>query len=279
MPSRPPVHGERGESTGSTTRAPTDPHGGPSGPAAPGPMRERDERNHIRKDPMADTSKYQLDSDRPTPRTSSRPLSMGISFGIGLTLMMVTGASAQVPDGRGPDTASRVQPSRDQRCRVLSSAFIAKAKKQLNKDYTLLRVEAFYSPVLDACIHAEIAEVGVYANIRDLSYTFIREDPLGMLAYCRNQGWESCVTTDTLRLGEIFLTCDLNGANSVLVDRVRKYRGFVDTLQGSEYMDDGFGGPPATIKTPEKPYTKEQCALLYCRWIGYLRGGPRSSRR
>ena len=47
MPSWPPVHEERGESTGSTTRAPTDPHGGPSGPAAPGPMRERDETTLI----------------------------------------------------------------------------------------------------------------------------------------------------------------------------------------------------------------------------------------
>ena len=48
--SRLPVHEERDESTGSTTRAPTDSHGGPSGPAFPGPMRERDEVTPNRKD-------------------------------------------------------------------------------------------------------------------------------------------------------------------------------------------------------------------------------------
>ena len=286
MPSRPPVHGERGESTGSVTRAPTDPHGGPSGPAVPGPMRERDERNHVRKDPMADTSNYQLDSDRPPPRTSTRPLSMGISFGIGLTLMLVTGASAQVPEGRGPDTASRVQPSRAERCRVLSSAFIARAKRQFPRDYALRRVDAFYSPVVDACIHAEIAEVGAYATVRDLSHTFLRgnlgEDELSSCLRGESESpkWlcDSLMRESTNLESHYLLYCGAAGVNSVLVDSVRKHQGMVDSVRYDHWMDDGFGGPPVPFQHFAKPATKEQCALLYNRWIGYLRRGPGSSR-
>ncbi len=227
---------------------------------------------------MPDTTKRPLDPDSLPPRTPTRPSSTGVSLGIVLTLVMVTRASAQVPASGERDTASRVQPSRDARCRVLSSAFIAKARKEWNHDYTLLRVEAFYSSVLDACIHAEIAEVGVYANIRDLSHTFFRENPLGFVLWCSNHGIEHANCSAILP-SENLLYCDPDGANSVIVNQVRKYRGWVDTLSYAEWLDDGFGGPPATLKTPEKPYTKEQCALLYGKWIKYLRGGPESIRR
>src|SRR5947199_10752605 len=63
--SRLPVHEERDESTGSTTRAPTDSHGGPSGPAFPGPMRERDEVAPNRKD-RADACHHDVRAGPPT---------------------------------------------------------------------------------------------------------------------------------------------------------------------------------------------------------------------
>lgn len=205
-----------------------------------------------------------------------RPVKVVKPLGTLLTLLVVTSASAQALH-RGGLTAFRVQASRDERCRALSSAYVAKAKKQWHRDYTLVRVEGFYSPILDACIHAESAEVGVYANIRDLSHTFFRENPLGVSLYCTNHGIElaSCPSIPT----EVLLGCDADGANSVIVDRVRKYRGWVDTLPYSEWQDDGFGGPPSSDKTPENPYTKEQCALLYDKWIRYVRGGSKSSRQ
>jgi hypothetical protein len=196
-----------------------------------------------------------------------------ILFGV----IVATRASAQVPDGREPHTRRPVPESKDGRCEALSSAFVAKATKQWNRDYTLLRVEAFYSPVLDACIHAEIAEVGTYADIRELSHTFFRENPLGVALWCSNRGIDvaSCAWTPT----EILLSCDPDGATSVLIDRVRKYRGWVDTVPYSEWADNGFGGAPSTDKTPKKPYTKEQCTSLYNKWIAYLRGATHSRGR
>ena len=232
---------------------------------------------------MADTTRHHLESDRPPSRTPTRLLSTGvISLGIVLTLVVVIGTSAQVPDGRGSDTVSRVQPSRDDRCRALSSAFVAKAKQQFPRDYALRRVDAFYSPVVDACIHAEIAEVGAYATVRDLSHTFLRGN-LGedVLSSCLRGDSESpkwlcdrLMRESTKLENHYLLDCGADGVNSVLVDSVRKHQGMVDSVPNDHWQDDGFGGPLRSVK----PATKEQCALLYNKWIGYLRRGPRSSR-
>jgi len=190
----------------------------------------------------------------------------GKLLALGLTLTAMS-APAQGPPPR--------KQTRDERCRLLSSAFVAKAETSAwhPEDYRLLRVEAFYSPVLDACIHAEIAEVGVYANIRDLSHTFFRFDPVQACFRMLSVGGP-CLPPE-----ENLLECDRNGANSVLVDKVRQYRGDVDTLNYAKWMDDGSGGLPRAVKTPETPYTKAQCILLYDRWITYLRRTPRWGHR
>jgi hypothetical protein len=68
-----------------------------------------------------------------------------------------------------------------EKCSELSASHVADQKERFKKDYTLLSVDAFYSKKIDSCIHTEIAEVGVSAEIRDLSGTILRD---GAVATC-----------------------------------------------------------------------------------------------
>jgi hypothetical protein len=54
-------------------------------------------------------------------------------------------------------------------------------------------------------------------------------------------------------------SCDESGINSVIVDKVEKFHGDVGQKQYADYMDDGAGGQPSTIKAPAQHYTPEQC--------------------
>ncbi len=72
-----------------------------------------------------------------------------------------------------------------------------------------------------------------------------------------------------LRGGEIMLSgqnmifsCTKDGANNAILAKVREFHGDVGDKSYSLWMDDGNGGPPATVKTPEHPYTRDQCERL-----------------
>jgi hypothetical protein len=67
------------------------------------------------------------------------------------------------------------------------------------------------------------------------------------------------------------LNCDQYGADSVIVDAVRRHRGATSEVPFSEWLDDGFGGPPRTLKTPDAPYTREQCQRVFDKWIAFLK--------
>ncbi|MCA1807814.1 MAG: hypothetical protein LC687_08220, partial [Actinobacteria bacterium] len=67
------------------------------------------------------------------------------------------------------------------------------------------------------------------------------------------------------------LHCDPDGVDSVIVEQVRKYRGDIWNVTYSEWLDDGYGGPPRALKTPARPYTREQCTTVYKKWMKYLR--------
>jgi hypothetical protein len=69
----------------------------------------------------------------------------------------------------------------------------------------------------------------------------------------------------------MLLSCDQDGANSVILSKVRDLRGYVYNAHYSVYLDDGFGGLPATLKTPPAPYTKGQCRKVFDKWIADLR--------
>ena len=113
-------------------------------------------------------------------------------------------------------------------------------------DDTLMQFDAFYSPTLDACIHTEIADIGVHYYIRDLTYSLLRDM-------------------------NVLLQCDRGGANSVIIEKVKQHRGFLMHVPYKEWLDDGYGGPPGTLKSPEKPYTKADCQKNFDKWMSMLK--------
>ena len=139
--------------------------------------------------------------------------------------------------------------SLDAKCELLSSKHVAEMRDKIQKNYALVSVTSFYTPTLDSCIHTEVADVGVSYQIRDLTYSLLRDG--GM----RN----------------LLLDCDADGANSVVVEKIRKYRGRVYSVPFIEWLDDGFGGPPSTLQTPANLYTKADCQKVFDKWMSYLR--------
>jgi hypothetical protein len=61
-----------------------------------------------------------------------------------------------------------------------------------------------------------------------------------------------------MSVNQIF-SFDSSGVNSVVMKKVRAH-GMVADKTYSLWMDDGEGGPSASVKTPTKPYTQGDCA-------------------
>jgi hypothetical protein len=67
------------------------------------------------------------------------------------------------------------------------------------------------------------------------------------------------------------LYCDASGADSVIIEKVKKYRGYVWDIRYKEYLDNGFGGPPRAEEAPKEPYTKAECQKVFDKWISILK--------
>jgi len=136
----------------------------------------------------------------------------------------------------------------DDKCKILSAKSIEVMKKD-GRDYTLITTKSFYSKKVDSCILIEVADVGVEFIIRDLSKSVIRDGP---------------------RYWSVLLYCDVDGANSAILKKVREFKGNVFNVPYREWLDDGFGGLPRTVKTPDKPYTKNDCEKVYSKWMSQI---------
>jgi hypothetical protein len=56
--------------------------------------------------------------------------------------------------------------------------------------------------------------------------------------------------------------CSSDGVNNTILSKVMDFNGDVADKSYSLWMDNGEGGPAATIKTPPKPYTRIDCERL-----------------
>ena len=139
----------------------------------------------------------------------------------------------------------------DSVCRELGARYSDRIEELGLGDYTNLDVADFYSPTIDACIHTEVKIVGFSYSITEVSGTFFS-----------SRVWAEGVS---------ILDCGRYGANSVILDSVRAYDGRVDNLRYDKWLDDGFGGPPATMETTAQPWTKKQCQGLFDGWVSRLR--------
>jgi hypothetical protein len=141
----------------------------------------------------------------------------------------------------------------ESKCRELGRDEAEKSKKNFPQDYLFLKADTFYSKVLNSCIHTEVPEAQAPAafvlyRIQDLSHSLLKDPNLSLLLYC-----------------------DKDGADSVVVDKVHAYSGYVYTVAYSEWLDNGFGGPPRTVKTPNQPYTKNDCERVFQKWMNFLK--------
>jgi hypothetical protein len=115
----------------------------------------------------------------------------------------------------------------DVKCRELAAAQIEELKQKFPHDYLFHKTNSFYSKTIQSCIYTEVPETStdeIDYKVSDLSHSLLKDPQVGLL-----------------------LHCDKDGADSVNVDKVRALGGYVFTVTYSEWLDDGFGGPPRTL--------------------------------
>jgi hypothetical protein len=66
--------------------------------------------------------------------------------------------------------------------------------------------------------------------------------------------------------------CSSDGVNNAILPKVIEFHGDVSDKRYSLWMDNGEGGPAATIKTPPKPYTRSDCERATAKKLEELRG-------
>src|SRR5262245_21025576 len=89
-------------------------------------------------------------------------------------------------------------------CNDLGKQHVKRMKEEFKENYTNLRTQDFYSPAIDACIHIEESIVGVNVEIRDTSNSLLKDG-----------------------LHNLLLNCDEDGADSVIISKVREHRGHI----------------------------------------------------
>lgn len=120
-------------------------------------------------------------------------------------------------------------------------------------DDLLYKRTAFHSRRLGTCVEGSEKEVGNDFQIVDVSRDFFRADPLDH---------------DQDPFGLLF-SCGPDGVNNLRIELAEQYRGYLS--RAPLMMDDYEGGPPAIIKSPSKPVTRERCEALYTRKLDELR--------
>ena len=66
--------------------------------------------------------------------------------------------------------------------------------------------------------------------------------------------------------------CSSDGVNNAILSKVTAFDGDVSDRSYKLWMDNGEGGPAATIKTPPKPYTRSDCEGATAKKLAELRG-------
>ena len=59
--------------------------------------------------------------------------------------------------------------------------------------------------------------------------------------------------------------------NAPDIDKVQERNGRVLDVPYKDWLDDGYGGLPRTLKTPAIPFTRSQCNKVLEMWLSELR--------
>lgn len=135
------------------------------------------------------------------------------------------------------------------RCRELGQVESDRMKRDSPGEFLALKTDSFYSKSLGTCVFTEVPERGTSTlqyRIVDLSHLFLKDSGL-------------------------ILHCDKDGADSVVVDEVRKLDGYTSHVPFAEWLDNGFGAPARSVKAPGQPYTSAVCELVFEKWMKFLK--------
>jgi len=159
-----------------------------------------------------------------------------------VTLLSVGGASLANPLAvEGPTLANPL----DAKCEKLGEEW------EQDNSWTYheyFKVQAFYSPKLDACIHAIEPLISNRFEIHETSSTFLKDH-------------------------DLLMRCGGNRdySFSVKIDAVIQNSGVVSNLPHRVWADDGFGGLPDTDEKADPPFSMAKCQNLFDRWMKQLR--------
>lgn len=150
----------------------------------------------------------------------------------------------------GPISAQ--EPDRTAICQELSNDLVRDlGNPPHSRDYRLYRIEAFVSEKLDTCIHIEVRLFGAEVMVRDMT--------------------EAVLKNGTGRFPPLLLHCDESGVDEANIEAVRTHGGTMTDVPFDEWLTDGQGGLPRTLRTPEKPYTRDDCEAALGRWMAKWR--------
>ena len=107
------------------------------------------------------------------------------------------------------------------------------------------KVSFFYSKRLDTCVAQSIDELGNDYSICDIKRNYIKQE------------------FDDPTICEGVFHCDKDGVDNIMLEKAEKYNGNLFHISYSEFLDNGKGGKPRTLKTPEKFYTREKCEMMF----------------
>lgn len=115
------------------------------------------------------------------------------------------------------------------------------------------KVSFFYSERLDTCVAKSVDELGNDYSLCDIKRNYIKQE-----------------FEDPTTCGTVF-HCDKDGVDNVVLEKAEKYNGNLFRISYSEWLDNGEGGQPRAIKTPEKPYTREKCEIMFDKKLQEIR--------
>ena len=150
---------------------------------------------------------------------------------------------------RGSDSET-AKTERDKVC----EEFGVQHRKQLGTDFRFHMITDFYSKKLDTCVETLESQIENNFLVVDISGGFIKPSLQGLGD-----------------MGQGLFDCDSEGVDHTLIKKVRDHGGHVEKLPYVEYMDDFKGGPPRTVKSAPRMFTREDCEEWFKKELRELR--------
>lgn len=132
-------------------------------------------------------------------------------------------------------------------CAVAGREFWNRAPKD-GLDYRTrpVKLKAFYSPKIDTCVQVEINQLWFFYDIRDVTHGFLKDE-------------------------QLLFHCGRDGIQDVALSKTRQAGTYSGSQHQLEWLDNGKGGPPRTLKAPPHPYTMSDCERMLNRKLDELR--------